>query len=37
MHGLSSNILEGCPLLEHIPDSMSFFCFDFSGSGKSEG
>jgi len=37
MHGLGSNILEGSILIEHLSDSLGLCCFDFSGSGKSQG
>lgn len=37
LHGLGSNILEGSLLIEHLPPKMALCCFDFSGSGKSQG
>lgn len=38
LHGNSSSRVEALPLLDFIlPQNFSLFCFDFSGSGKSEG
>jgi hypothetical protein len=37
MHGLGSNILEGSILIEHLSANLALCCFDFSGSGKSQG
>ena len=37
MHGLSSNILEGSTLIDKLLLNTALFCFDFSGSGKSQG
>ena len=37
LHGFGSHRLEGVTLLSALPKSLSFCCFDFSGSGKSEG
>lgn len=38
LHGNSSSRVEAIPFLDYIlPFNISLFCFDFSGSGKSEG
>jgi pimeloyl-ACP methyl ester carboxylesterase len=37
LHGLGSTRLEAFPMVEALPEDYSLFCFDFSGSGKSEG
>jgi hypothetical protein len=37
MHGLGSNILEGSILIDHLGSNIALCCFDFSGSGKSQG
>jgi hypothetical protein len=37
MHGMDSNILEGSMLIPHLPNNFALCCFDFAGSGKSQG
>lgn len=38
LHGICSSRIEALSYLEYIvPNGISMFCFDFSGSGKSEG
>jgi hypothetical protein len=37
MHGMGSNTLEGSNLIDYLFPNMALCCFDFSGSGKSQG
>jgi pimeloyl-ACP methyl ester carboxylesterase len=37
LHGFGSHRLEGVTLVSELPKKFAFCCFDFSGSGKSEG